>query len=236
MMFKKEQVSPPSDWDSSHPSLSTWTIPVQHNLKSSDIWGKARWLFPFQDSHNGNICCHITFHSISLIFLLCRKDFEWPGEVWTRPWRLQPEGRDQGLKVEQWSRLRRILLKVQFFLGVGPAFTSPTSRFYEGKTGFSPPFLPPSLGLKRQASFQLPWEPRAHFAQAQACHTSTCLPSHVNTCAASPRRGGWRLSLAFLSPSVQVLPRSFLCWLVSLPGFFLPCKHAGEAWQGPACV
>lgn len=48
---------------------------------------------------------------------------------------LQPGGGDHGLHLEQGSWLLRVHSKVWLFLGVGPAFTFPTSRLCEGKTG-----------------------------------------------------------------------------------------------------
>ena len=41
---------------------------------------------------------------------------------------------------------------------------------------FFNPLLPPSLLLKEQVSFHLPWESGVHFPQALAYHMTTCLP------------------------------------------------------------
>ena len=92
-------------------------------------------LFPFQDSHHGNIRCQITFKSVSLIFPRCGEDIEWPGQVWVGPQHVQLEHRDEGLTLGQQIWLLGIRSKVQLSLGLAPDFTFPTNRLCEGETG-----------------------------------------------------------------------------------------------------
>ena len=109
--------------------------PIQNNLKSIDIWGKACWLFPFQDSHHGNIRCQITFKSVSFVFPQCGEDTEWSGQVWEGLQHLQPEHRARGLTVRLRIWLLGIHSEVPMSLGLAPAFMFPTNRLFEGETG-----------------------------------------------------------------------------------------------------
>lgn len=211
---------PPTDLDS-FLSVSAYSHHPQYkerNSESIDISGKAYWPFSFQDSHNGNIHCQVTFKSVSLVFPQCGKDLEWPDQfcVWT--WHLQPECRDQVLKVGQWSWLLRIHSKMQLCSSLGPAFTFPTHRLLREKPALH--FPPLSHLLKWQALFQLP--PRAwsvFSTDSGSSHVNLSAHSRDYFCAAFPGQGGWLLSCAFLSPLVQILPRSFPCWLASFPCF-----------------
>lgn len=83
----------------------------------------------------------------------------------------------------------------------------------------SPPFHTSFSSSKMTSLISAALRTQSTFPQALACHTSTCLPTHVTICATFPRLGGWLLNHAFLSPSVQILPRSFPCWLASFPCF-----------------
>ena len=132
----REQGSPHSDLEylPIHLCLRT-RPPIQNNLKSIDIWGKACWLFPFQDSHHGNMHCQITFKSVSFVFPQCGEDTEWSGQVWEGLQHLQPEHRARGLTVRLRIWVPGIHSEVPLSLGLAPAFMFPTNRLFEGETG-----------------------------------------------------------------------------------------------------